>query len=165
MVEAVGCGVGEVGDRRAGHPPGEPAADDLDPERIPAAVATLADFAVDVTVDRVHLLRQDSGRVWRPIADARFATPAVSGRGGLPVSVEVTERLPPDARALLAALPTDLDYLAFGHVHRAQAPARVAAAGRYAGSPLALDFSEDFVNTAHKSCTGAQLTRCSASDG
>jgi exonuclease SbcD len=40
-------------------------------------------------------------------------------------------------------VPTDLDYLAFGHVHRAQAPARVAAAGRYAGSPLALDFSED----------------------
>ena len=41
------------------------------------------------------------------------------------------------------AIPTDLDYLAFGHVHRAQAPPRVAAPGRYAGSPLALDFSED----------------------
>ena len=78
-------------------------ADDLDPERIPAAVATLADFVVDVTVDRVHLLRQDSGRVWRPIADARFAAPAVIGRGGLPVTVEVAERLPPDAGALLAA--------------------------------------------------------------
>jgi exonuclease SbcD len=42
-----------------------------------------------------------------------------------------------------AAVPADLDYLALGHVHRPQAVPRVAAPGRYAGSPLALDFSED----------------------
>lgn len=41
------------------------------------------------------------------------------------------------------AVPTDLDYLALGHVHRPQRVPRVQAAGRYAGSPLALDFSED----------------------
>ena len=40
-------------------------------------------------------------------------------------------------------MPTDLDYLALGHVHRGQALGRVAAAGGYAGSLLALDFSED----------------------
>ncbi len=42
-----------------------------------------------------------------------------------------------------AAVPADLDYLALGHVHRAQRVPRVAAPGRYAGSPLALDFSDD----------------------
>jgi DNA repair protein SbcD/Mre11 len=42
-----------------------------------------------------------------------------------------------------AAIPTDLDYLALGHAHRPQRVPRVPAAGRYAGSPLALDFSED----------------------
>ena len=41
------------------------------------------------------------------------------------------------------AMPADLDYLALGHVHRPQRVPRVQAPGRYAGSPLALDFSED----------------------
>ena len=85
-------------------------ADDLAPERIPAALAALADFVVDVTVDRVHLLREDGGRVWQPIADARFGPVRVIGRGGLPVAIEVGERLPPDAWALLApagSVPAD----------------------------------------------------------
>ncbi len=47
-------------------------ADDVDPARIPAAVTALADFVVDVTFDRVHLLEEGRGRVWRPIADAPF---------------------------------------------------------------------------------------------
>jgi DNA repair protein SbcD/Mre11 len=42
-----------------------------------------------------------------------------------------------------AALPADLDYVALGHVHRPQTIPGLAAAGRYAGSPIALDFSED----------------------
>jgi DNA repair protein SbcD/Mre11 len=41
------------------------------------------------------------------------------------------------------SVPADLDYLALGHVHRPQPVPRVHAPGRYAGSPLALDFSED----------------------
>jgi exonuclease SbcD len=41
-----------------------------------------------------------------------------------------------------SALPTDLDYLALGHVHRPQSVPGLAAPGRYAGSPIALDFSE-----------------------
>ncbi|MBN2622028.1 MAG: 2'-5' RNA ligase family protein [Acidimicrobiales bacterium] len=44
--------------------------DDLDPARIPAAVAALADFVVDVNVAVVHLLEEGRDRVWRPIADA-----------------------------------------------------------------------------------------------
>lgn len=42
-----------------------------------------------------------------------------------------------------AALPSDLDYIALGHVHRPQSLPGLAAPGRYAGSPMALDFSED----------------------
>jgi exonuclease SbcD len=42
-----------------------------------------------------------------------------------------------------AALPVDLDYVALGHVHRPQTIPGLSAAGRYAGSPMALDFSED----------------------
>jgi DNA repair protein SbcD/Mre11 len=41
------------------------------------------------------------------------------------------------------SIPTGLDYIALGHVHRPQPLPGVAAPGRYCGSPLALDFSED----------------------
>lgn len=47
-------------------------ADDVDPDRIPAAVAALADYVVDVTVDAVHLLEEDRRRAWQPIAGASF---------------------------------------------------------------------------------------------
>src|ERR687897_367343 len=47
-------------------------ADEIDPGRIPAAVAALADYVVDVTVDGVHLLEEGRGRVWRPIAETSF---------------------------------------------------------------------------------------------
>lgn len=42
-----------------------------------------------------------------------------------------------------ATIPTDLDYIALGHIHRPQPLPGVAAPGRYCGSPMALDFSED----------------------
>lgn len=42
-----------------------------------------------------------------------------------------------------ASVPVDLDYVALGHVHRPQTLPGVAAPGRYCGSPMALDFSED----------------------
>lgn len=41
------------------------------------------------------------------------------------------------------SVPVDLDYVALGHVHRPQTLPGVAAPGRYCGSPMALDFSED----------------------
>jgi 2'-5' RNA ligase len=78
-------------------------ADEADPDRIAAALRALAGFTVDVTFDRVHLLREGPGRVWSPIADAAFAPPAVIGRGGLPVEITVTEGVDPEARALAGA--------------------------------------------------------------
>ena len=77
-------------------------ADEMAPARIPAAVAALADYTVDVTVDRLHLLREEPGRVWRPVADVALARPAVIGRGGLPVEITTSERPPPDADHILA---------------------------------------------------------------
>ncbi len=47
-------------------------ADEVDAVRIPAAVAALADFVVDVRIESVHLLEEGRGRVWRPIAEAAF---------------------------------------------------------------------------------------------
>ncbi|MDQ1438460.1 MAG: hypothetical protein QOK43_2089 [Acidimicrobiaceae bacterium] len=73
--------------------------DDSTPTRIDAAMSALADYAVEVRVDRVHLLREGDGRVWTPIADAPFAPKAVVGRGGLPLELTVSERLDPEATA------------------------------------------------------------------
>lgn len=42
-----------------------------------------------------------------------------------------------------AALPSDLDYVALGHLHRPQPLPGFTGLGRYAGSPMALDFSGD----------------------
>src|ERR671917_50613 len=58
-------------DRPITHPfvPHVTVADDMDPTRIPAAVAALADYVADVRIDTVHLLEEGRGRVWRPIAD------------------------------------------------------------------------------------------------
>jgi 2'-5' RNA ligase len=76
-------------------------ADEADRDRIPAALAALADYRVDVAFSRVHLLREGPGRVWAPIADAPFTTPAVVGRGGIPVELTVSDHVDPEAAALL----------------------------------------------------------------
>ncbi len=72
-------------------------ADEAAPERIAAAQVALADYRMEVTFDRVHLLEQGDRRIWRPIADAAFRTPAVLGRGGLPLELSVTTILDPEA--------------------------------------------------------------------
>jgi len=74
-------------------------ADEMEPARIEAALAALADYRAEVVLDRVHLLQEGDGRVWEPIADVAFAAPAVVGRGGLPLELSVSDHLPPDAMA------------------------------------------------------------------
>jgi ribosomal protein S18 acetylase RimI-like enzyme len=69
-----------------------------------AACAALADYRATVVVDRVHLLEErrrpsDGVRVWEPVADAAFTAPAVVGRGGLELSVAVSESMAPDVAA------------------------------------------------------------------
>ena len=48
-------------------------ADEMEVARIAAAVSALADYVIDVRFEAVHLLEEGRGRVWRPIADARFS--------------------------------------------------------------------------------------------
>jgi 2'-5' RNA ligase/GNAT superfamily N-acetyltransferase len=69
-------------------------------DRIRAAVEALADVRFTSVIDRVHLLREsnDEGvRSWHPIAEAVFGGGSVVGRGGLELSLEVTEHLSLDA--------------------------------------------------------------------
>ena len=75
-------------------------ADEADPGRIDAGLRALADYRVDVRVDRVHLLREGPGRVWEPVADVPFAPAAVVGRGGLPLDLVVSDGVDPEAAAL-----------------------------------------------------------------
>jgi 2'-5' RNA ligase len=77
-------------------------ADEMALDRIPAALAAMADYTVPVTVDRVHVLAEGPGRIWRPIADAPFARPAVVARGGLPLELTVTRLVDPLTARLLA---------------------------------------------------------------
>ncbi|MEQ8833654.1 MAG: exonuclease SbcCD subunit D [Miltoncostaeaceae bacterium] len=60
-----------------------------------------------------------------------------TGAGERTLTMALTYCLP------TATIPTDLDYIALGHIHRPQPLPGVSAPGRYCGSPLALDFSED----------------------
>ncbi len=81
-------------------------ADDMAPDRISAAVSALRDFVVDVTFERVHLLRElrdDAGVRWSPIAGQRFGPPIVVGRGGFELELAVGDVADPDARALLGS--------------------------------------------------------------
>lgn len=78
-------------------------AGEASPERIAAAVAALADYRAEVAFDRVHLLQEEPGRRWAPIADFAFAPPATVGRGSLPLVLTRSERLDPEAAAFAAA--------------------------------------------------------------
>jgi 2'-5' RNA ligase len=80
-------------------------ADECAPERIVAAQEALAGYTTDVDFERVHVLQEGPGRVWGPVADFPFETPAVIGRGGLPVELTVTDEADPEARAFLRAGP------------------------------------------------------------
>jgi 2'-5' RNA ligase len=69
--------------------------------RVGAAVDALAGYERDVTFDRVHVL-EENGRAWSPIAEFAFGAPAVVGRGGLQLRLDVSSTLPPEARAFEA---------------------------------------------------------------
>ncbi len=93
--------------RRLTHPfvPHATIADELDPARIPAAVAALADYRAEVTIDRLTLLAESPGRIWRPVADTPFGPPAVVARGGLPLELTVSHLVDPEAARLLRHPP------------------------------------------------------------
>ncbi len=71
-------------------------ADGAEPARIEAAVAALAGYSALLTADRVVLLEEEAGRVWRPLADVALGPPARVGTGGL--ALELVEGRLPDPR-------------------------------------------------------------------
>jgi 2'-5' RNA ligase len=72
------------------------------PERIGPATEALAGWRAEVTFDRVHVLRQGDGQVWKPFAETALGPAAVVGRGGVEVTLDRTARPEPEAAALLA---------------------------------------------------------------
>jgi 2'-5' RNA ligase len=64
-------------------------ADGIDPDRIGAAMTALAGYRSTAILDRVHLLEEGSGRVWEPIDAFPLGPPAVIGRGGQPLELDV----------------------------------------------------------------------------
>jgi 2'-5' RNA ligase/GNAT superfamily N-acetyltransferase len=72
------------------------------PERIGPAVEALAGWQAEVTFDRVHVLRQGDGHVWKPFAETVLGPEAVVGRGGVELAIQRSARLDPEAAALLA---------------------------------------------------------------
>lgn len=87
--------------RRLTHPfvPHVTLAEELPEERLLAAVDALGDYSRQVTFDRVHLLEEREGREWVPAAELPFGGPAVVGRGGLEVRLDVGAVVGPEALA------------------------------------------------------------------
>jgi 2'-5' RNA ligase len=78
-------------------------ADEIDPDRISAALVGMAGYRAGVTVAHLTLLEErQPGRVWVPVADARLGPPAVIGRGGLPVELWWSSIADPEVGGLLA---------------------------------------------------------------
>lgn len=77
-----------------------------DPGRLLAAVAALADFEVQVTFDRLYLLRQVvHGGEWQREAEFRFTgRPHVVGRGGLETAITLSDMPPPYVRDWITGL-------------------------------------------------------------
>jgi 2'-5' RNA ligase/GNAT superfamily N-acetyltransferase len=113
-------------------------ADDLAAARLDAAPAVLGDFSAEVAFDRVHVLTEQPGRTWVPIADmALGAEPGVVGRGSLPLELSVSGRPDIEAASLLA-VDSDAPGLPFAVAARRDASVVAAAWGWTAGGRLEL---------------------------
>jgi len=77
-------------------------AEDRTPEELPLLVELLRGFHAEVTVERVHILRERDHRRWEPFADVSLASPAVIGRGGLELELQTSGQLDPEAAEFLA---------------------------------------------------------------
>ncbi len=126
----------------------------LDPARMGLAVETAVQAAKGTYADDVAgIIRECADGLRRRRRDEGGAAVlvghvmvdrAIAGGGERELTMGLTYAISP------AALPADLDYVALGHVHRPQPIPGFASPGRYCGSPMALDFSED--NHAKSAC-------------
>lgn len=79
-------------------------ADEMRPDRIPAALAALSSYRAELTVERLHLLQEARSRVWRTVGDFPLAAPAVVGRGGLALELSLVQEPDPEARTWAASV-------------------------------------------------------------
>jgi len=78
----------------------------LQAEAIDPVLEVLSGYhAVEIAVDRIHLLHQlpEPPHRWVPIADVPLGRAVIVGRGGLPIELTASEQLDPEAAAALAA--------------------------------------------------------------
>ncbi len=123
-------------------------ADELSASRLDAVGPVLADFHLDVTIDRVHVLAEQPGRVWVPIADMPLGVSAgVVGRGSLPLELAVSGRPDLEAASLLA-IDGDVRGLPFAVTARRTGEVMAAAWGWTAGSHL--EIADLVVAAAHR---------------
>lgn len=122
-------------------------ADELPAARLDASVAALADFDATTTFDRVHVLAEQPGRMWVPIADMPLGRPAVIGRGSLPVELTVSGRPDLEAAGLLA-IDTDSEGMPFAVTARRDGSVLGAAWGWTAGGRL--EVADLVVAAAHR---------------
>lgn len=81
--------------------------DEVTPERAESALVALDRYATVVVVDRLVLL-EESGRAWRPLADAALGPPLVVGRGGLALEITEGRLLDPEAASALEVQPDEV---------------------------------------------------------
>ena len=80
-----------------------PSPTSLSEPRLEAAAQVLSDFSVQTTIDRVHVLAELPGRMWRPSPTLPLGErAAVVGRGSLPLELTVSGRPDVEAAALLS---------------------------------------------------------------
>jgi len=78
-------------------------ADELGEAHLDPVTRLLTAFVAETTIDRVHVLAELPGRVWKPVADAPLGErPGVVGRGSLPLELTTTGRPEVEAAALLS---------------------------------------------------------------
>jgi 2'-5' RNA ligase len=115
---------------------------------IDAALQALHDYAVDVRIDRVHLLRDhaEGPRRWNPIADAMFERPLIVGTGGLPMEISASSLADPQVAPMFGPEPIDMPAGAVPIVVVARRERDILAAGRgwtTAGDPVFVEMVGD----------------------
>ena len=71
--------------------------EDVEPDRIPLLVDQLHAFHAAVTIERIQVLCEESGRQWKTLIEMDLGGPRIVGRGGLELEISRAARLDPDA--------------------------------------------------------------------
>lgn len=109
-------------------------ADGMGLARRDAAITALADYRIEVTFDRLHVLEErrfDEGRRWVPAAEHRLGPPAIVGRGGLPLELATSRLVDPQARRFEAEEGSPPDEGSAGDIRPPDGSAVVVVARRH----------------------------------